>query len=42
MPLRMFLEAKYEHGTIDVLDMGLVDMAQLKRGSFRYVRRCRF
>ena len=28
----MFLEAKYEYGTIDVLDMGLVDMAQLKRG----------
>ena len=25
-------EAKYEYGTIDVLDMGLVDMAQLKRG----------
>ena len=24
--------AKYEYGTIDVLDMGLVDMAQLKRG----------
>ena len=25
-------EAKYEYGTIDVLDMGLIDMAQLKRG----------
>ena len=30
--IRDVSEAKYEYGTIDVLDMGLVDMAQLKRG----------
>ena len=31
-PIQDVSEAKYEYGTIDVLDMGLVDMDKLKRG----------
>ena len=31
-PVSDVSEAKYEYGTIDVLDMGLVDMEKLKRG----------
>ena len=47
-PVREVSEAVYEYGTIDVLDMGLVDMSRLKRGqvsamcgdaAFRYVEK---
>ena len=31
-PVKDVADAKFEYGTIDVLDMGLVDMDQLKRG----------